>query len=370
MNRREILTTALLGGAAALAGCEGPQPRTPEPGRGPAVHTGRTVRWRMASSFPRSLDTLFGGAERVARRVAEMTDGQFEIRVYPAGELVPSLQVLDAVQQGTLECGQTASYYYIGKNPALAFDACVPFDMTARQKTAWLLEGGGLELLNRRFADFGVLTLPAGNTGVQMGGWFRREVGSAADLAGLRMRIPGLGGEVMARLGVAVQNIPGGEIYTALEMGAIDASEWVGPYDDEHLGFHKVVKNYYYPGFWEPGPNLSVYVNARAWGLLPAAWQEVFRAACTETVTWMLARYDALNPPALARVRAAGVVVRPFPDEVLVQAREATAAILEEHAAADAGYREVYEHWRAFRDAQAGWGALAELGYAGFQARG
>lgn len=363
MNRRQLLT---LGGAAALAaGCEGPQPRPAA--QGPAIHSDRRVRWRMTSSFPRSLDTLFGGAERVAKRVAELTDGQFEIHVYPAGELVPSLQVLDAVQQGTVECGQTASYYYIGKDPALAFDACVPFDMTARQKSAWLLEGGGLALLNERFAAFGVRTFPAGNTGVQMGGWFRRELAGLDGLRGLKMRIPGLGGEVMARLGVVVQNIPGGEIYTALEMGAIDATEWVGPHDDEKLGFHKVAKHYYYPGFWEPGPNLSVYVNLRAWEALPAAWKAVFEAACVETVGWMLARYDALNPEALARIRASGVTVRPFPAEVLSAAREATDAILEAHAA-DPGYRKVYEAWREFRARQASWGAIAELSYASFQA--
>jgi len=324
----------------------------------------------MTSSFPRALDTLFGGAERVARRVGELTDGAWSIHVYPAGELIPSLQVLDAVQQGTVECGQTASYYYLGKDPALAFDACVPFDMTARQKTAWLLEGGGLELLNERFAAFGVRTFPAGNTGAQMGGWFRNPVTGLNDLKGLKVRVPGMGGEVMSRLGASVQNIPGGELFTALQMGAIDAAEWVGPHDDEKLGFHKVVQHYHYPGFWEPGPNLSVYVNERAWSSLPAAWKEIFRAACLETVTWMLARYDALNPPALARIRAAGVTVAPFPDEVLREARAATEAILEGHAAADEGYRKVYTSWKSFMEPSSAWLGLAELAYARFQAGG
>ncbi len=367
MKRREFLESALIGATlgAGLAGCDGPQPRQPAAG-GPAIHTGETVQWRMSSSFPRSLDTLFGGAERVAQRVEAMTGGAFRIRVYPAGELVPGLQVLDAVQQGTVHCGQSASYYYIGKNPALAFDACVPFGMTARQKTAWLLEGGGAEQLEGAFADFNVRSFPAGNTGAQMGGWFKREIAGLADMKGLKMRIPGMGGEVMDALGVAVQNIAGGEIYPALERGAIDATEWVGPHDDEKLGFYKVAKNYLYPGWWEPGPNLSVYVNRDAWEALPGSYREIFAAACREVGQWMLARYDALNPPALQRLLAEGVRLEPFADDIMRAARDAAAQILEDLAAADPAYRAIYTHWRKARLESLRWFDTAEAAYARF----
>lgn len=358
MRRRDLLGVAL--GGAAVAACGGG-------GAGaPAVHTGERVRWRLASSFPRSLDTLFGGAEVMAERVSAMTGGAFEIRVHPAGELVPGLEVLDAVQQGTVEIGQTASYYYIGKNPALAFDTCVPFGLTARQQTAWLLEGGGTEALAPLFADFGIVAFPAGNTGVQMGGWFVPEVRSLADLAGLKMRIPGMGGQVMETLGVVPQTIAGGEIYPALERGAIDAADWVGPYDDEQLGFHKIAKNYYYPGWWEPGPALSFYVGRAAWDGLSAEYQAVLRAACLESATGMQARYDARNPPALERLLAAGVSLRPFSSDVMTAAAAASLALLEDLAARDAGFKGIYDQWAAFRTSSVRWFGVAELAYHDF----
>lgn len=368
-DRRRLLRGAATGlagfGVGAIAGLGGCGSTTPsaEEGGAPAVITNKKVRWRLASSFPRSLDTIFGGAEVLAERVKAMTDGNFDIRVYPAGELVPGLEVLDAVQNGTAQCGQTGSYYYIGKNPALAFDTCVPFGLTARQQTAWLTEAGGLELINGLLADFGVRALPAGNTGVQMGGWFKGEVGSLAELKGLKMRIPGMGGKVMTMLGVSVQNIAGGEIFPALERGAIDATEWVGPYDDEKLGFHKAAKYYMYPGWWEPGPHLSHYVNQAAWDKLPAVYREVFTAAAKESATVMQARYDARNPAALARLIEAGVILRPFADDIMAAAREASVQMLEDDAAKDPRYRKVYDHWKRFRDDSFGWFGLAELAY-------
>lgn len=368
MNRRSFLGAAALAPAlpAALAmGCEGPKPRARPEG---AAITGRRVQWRMVSSFPRSLDTLYGGAERIADRVRAMTDGLFDIKSYPAGELVPALQVLDAVQDATVECGQTASYYYIGKDPALAFDACVPFDMDGRQKTAWLLEGGGADVLAQRFAAFNIVSLPAGNTGAQMGGWFKEEIPGVASLAGRKLRIPGLGGKVMAQLGVSVQNIAGGDIFPALERGAIDGTEWVGPHDDEKLGFYKIAPWYYYPGWWEPGPSLSLYVNRSAWDALPAAFREALRAACLETNGWMLARYDALNPPALQRLLAQGVKLQPFPDDLMRAARDASEQLLRDSAAADPGFRAVYDHWYAFREQSRAWHGRAELTYARFVA--
>jgi len=362
MKRRDFLKKLASGsaavGTAGLAACASRDPS------GPAVHTGKKVRWRLASSFPRSLDTLFGGAEVLAERVKAMTDGQFDIRVYPAGEIVPGLQVMDAVQQETVHIGQTASYYYIGKNPVLAFDCCVPFGMNARQQTAWLMEAGGLELMRDLFSDYGIINFPGGNTGAQMGGWFKKEIGGLADLKGLKMRIPGLGGKVMDTLGASVQVIPGGEIYMALERGAIDATEWVGPYDDEKLGFHKVAKNYYYPGWWEPGPSLSFYVGQKAWDSLPKSYQEILQTATLEAAMVMQARYDAKNPPALQRILEAGVTLRPFADDIMSAAREASQQLLEDQAAADPAYAKVYSHWKAARSESFKWFSTAELAYA------
>ena len=369
MKRREFLEKTLTGaaaaGTAAMAGCVA-NPGRPSAEGSTAVITGERVKWRLASSFPRSLDTIYGGAEVLAERVSAMTDGRFEIRLYPAGEIVPGLQVLDAVQQGTVQVGHTASYYYLGKSPVLAYDATVPFGLTARQQNAWLHQLGGAELMDRAFADFGIRRFTAGNTGVQMGGWFKRRVDSLADLKGLKMRIPGLGGTVMAELGVSVQVLAGGEIYPALERGAIDATEWVGPYDDEKLGFHQVAKNYYYPGWWEPGPSLSYLVGRKAWDELPAVYREVFRAAAAESANAMQERYDAKNPAAFRRLLDAGVDMRPFSDDVMSAALAASEQVLADQAAADPFTAEVWESWKKARTAAFDWFATAEQAYGRF----
>lgn len=355
--RSAVATTAA---TAALSACGGA-------GTGaPAVQTGRRLRWRLASSFPRSLDTLYGINDFLSERLEALSGGGFSVRAYPAGEIVPAFQVLDAVQQGTVHLGHSASYYFTGKNPALAFDAGLPFGLTARQQHAWLYEGGGLDLMDGLFADFGVRSFPGGSTGVQMGGWFRRELDSLADLVGLKMRIPGLGGEVMSRLGVTVQVLAGGEIYQALERGAIDASEWVGPYDDEKLGFHEIAEHYYYPGWWEPGPTLSFYVNLGAWQQLPAEYREMLRSVTREAAMMMTARYDALNPPAFQRLVAAGVDMRRFPDDIMEAAHRTSFALYEEQAAADPAYARVYEAWRRFRAESYRWFGTAELAYGEF----
>jgi TRAP-type mannitol/chloroaromatic compound transport system substrate-binding protein len=359
MKRRDFLGRASLGAAVGAAAC------SPSPVPGARVPSrGKKIRWRLASSFPRALDTIFGCAEVFAERLKAMTDGQFELRVHPAGELVPGLQVMDAVQQGTAQVGHTCSYYYTGKNPALAFDTCVPFGLTARQQTAWLMEAGGLQLIHDLFADFGILTFPGGNTGTQMGGWFKNDINSAADLKGLKMRIPGMGGKVMSRLGASVQVIAGGEIYPALERGAIDATEWVGPYDDEKLGFYKVAKNYYYPGWWEPGPSLSFYVNRKAWDSLPASYQAAFEQAAFASGLTMQNRYDALNPPALKRLLTKGVNLRPFPQDLMTAAKLESQAMLEEEASKDKTFAKVYAHWKSYRSEAFEWFGKAELAYA------
>ncbi len=364
LERREFLKASLTGaagvaGAGLLAGCPGAGPQAP------AAHTQPRLRWRLASSFPKSLDTIFGAAEAMAARVEALTDGRFKIRVYAAGEVVPGLQVLDAVQNAQVEMGHSASYYFIGKSPALAFDACLPFGLDARQHLAWL-RAGGLELLRKRFADFNVVNLPGGNTGVQMGGWFREPVRSLEDLKGLKMRIPGMGGKVMSRLGATVQVLAGGDIYPALERGAIDATEWVGPYDDKRLGFHQVVKNYHYPGWWEPGPALSFYVNAAAWEKLPASYKAALEAAAAEAGVGMLNAYDALNPVAFESLRAEGVDVLPFPDDVMKAAAAHSEELIADYCEEDAAFKALFEHWNAFRKASNAWLGTAELSYARF----
>lgn len=331
----------------------------------PAVQTSPNVSWRLASSFPNSLDTIYGTAEILANRVDQLTEGRFQIRSYSAGELVPAFEVLGAVQNGTVQMGHAASYYFKGKHPALIFDCTVPFGLTARQQNAWLYHGGGLDLVRELFADFNVINFPGGNTGTQMGGWFRRDINSLTDLRGLKMRIPGLGGEVMNRLGVTVQVLPGGEIYPSLERGAIDAAEWVGPYDDEKLGFYEFVQNYYYPGWWEPGPGLSFYVNRGEWDKLPSMYQQAFEVAAAEANQAMLAMYDARNPPALQRLVDAGVQLRPFPDDVMVAARRMTEDLLEE-SASEPSFRKIYDAYKNWRDLSHTWFGTTELAYADY----
>jgi TRAP-type mannitol/chloroaromatic compound transport system substrate-binding protein len=356
MKRREFLKhtgAGLAAGSAAIAS--------------PALRAGEAqVRWRIASSFPKSLDTIYGAAEVLAARLNAITDGKFQLRVFAGGEIVPGLQVLDAVKAGTVECGHTAGYYYVGKDKSFAFDCAVPFGLTARQQNAWMYHGGGLELTRELFAAHNIVNFPGGNTGTQMGGWFRNEIKSLADLKGLKMRIPGLGGEIMSRLGVVAQTIAGGDIYPALERGTIDAAEWVGPYDDEKLGFYKVAKHYYYPGWWEPGPQLSFYVNAAEWNKLPRAFQQAFEAAAAEANLTMLTAYDAKNPDALVRLVRAGVKLHKYPDDIMKAAQEETFALYEDEAAKNATFKKIYTAWKSFRALQQGWFSLAEAGLESF----
>lgn len=366
MDRRHFVSAAALGAGAALAGC-GPGPGH---GRrhtgaavsadGPAVVTRPRVRWRLASSFPRSTEILYRAAEHLAARVAALTDGRFEIEPSEAGALVPALQVLNAVQAGSVPIGHTAGYYYLGKTPALTFDTAVPFGMQARQHDAWVRHGGGRALTQRTLDAFGVVGLLGGNTGTQMGGWFRRPVRSLADLQALTMRIPGLGGRVMERLGVVAQTLPGGEIYGALERGAIDATEWVGPYDDEKMGFYRVVKTYHYPGWWEPSAGLSFYVNRAAYDGLPPSYREALQTASGEVNAVMLSEYDALNPAAFASLLDRGVETVPFPDDVMAAAAVASRDLMDEVASGDAHAREVLQSYRRFQAASDRWFGVSE----------
>ncbi len=321
------------------------------------------MRWRMASSFPKSLDALYGGAELIAERVKQLTDGKFNIRVFAAGEIVPGLQVLDAVQAGTVECGQSASYYYVGKNKAFAFDCAVPFGLTQRQQNAWLYYGGGLALMQEFFAKYNIINFPCGNTGTQMGGWFRKEIKSLDDLKGLKMRIPGFGGEVLSRLGVVPQTLAGGDIYPALERGAIDATEWVGPHDDEKLGFYKVAKHYYYPGFWEGSTMFTMYVNLDQWNKLPKFYQLAIETACAEANVKMMADYDHKNPTAIQKLIDAGVQVHSYPQDILKAAHKATFEIFAEESAKNPDFKKIYDHWKPYRDQQYKWFGMAEKAF-------
>jgi TRAP-type mannitol/chloroaromatic compound transport system substrate-binding protein len=365
VDRRAFIGKAALGAVGVAAGattaCAAPGEQASA-----AVQTRPNVMWRLASSFPRTLDALYGSAERLAEKVEALTEGRFRIRPYAAGELVPALQVLDAAQQGTVQVGHSASYYYTGKNEALAFDTCVPFGLTSRQQMAWLYQGGGGELMRELFTDFSIVPFPAGNTGAQMGGWFKREVNDLAALRGLKMRIPGMGGQVMNRLGVTVQVLGGTEIYPALERGAIDATEWVGPYDDEKLGFQNAARFYYYPGWWEPGPSMSFMVNRQAWDALPKAYQDAFEAATYYAANGTQTIYDTQNPQALDRLLAGGTQLRRYPDDIMRAAETATRELLEANAAKDATYRKVYDAFSQFRDDSHRWFATTEQAYAAF----
>jgi len=353
MKRRDLIKGA---GAGLLAGAFTPAQAADLP----------AIRWRMASSFPKSLDTIYGAGEVLARRLEQITQGKFQMRVYAGGEIVPGLQVLDAVQDGTIECGHSASYYYVGKNLAFAFDTAMPFGLTARMQNSWMTAGGGLKLTRELFKDYNILNFPGGNTGVQMGGWFRKEIKTLADLKGLKMRIPGVGGQILARLGAVPQTLAGGDIYPALERGALDATEWVGPHDDEKLGFHKVAKHYYYPGWWEGGPQLSFYVNMKKWAELPPFYQAAFEAAAAEANMHMLADYDAKNPKALMRLVRAGVKLHPFPQDVMIAARKAAFLLYEEEAKKNPSFKKIYVEWKRFRNLSIQWFKVAEASYANF----
>jgi TRAP-type mannitol/chloroaromatic compound transport system substrate-binding protein len=325
-----------------------------------------TVSWRMAGSWPKSLDTLYGGMEEISKRVSDATGGKFTIKVFAAGEIVGGLQVLDAVQNGTVECGHTAVYYYFGKDPTFALSCAVPFGLNARQMNAWLYHGGGKELLREFFKDYNVIPFNAGNTGAQMGGWFRKEIKTVADLKGLKFRISNMAGMALTKLGVVPQNIPGGDVYPSLEKGTIDAAEWVGPYDDEKLGFYKVAKYYYYPGWWEGGPNLDFLVNIKAWEALPKEYQAVLESACAASSISMLAKYDTLNPAALKRLVANGVRLRPFSNEIMAACYKAANEVYAEISAKNAKFKKIYDAMVKFRTDQVQWFSIAENRYDNF----
>jgi TRAP-type mannitol/chloroaromatic compound transport system substrate-binding protein len=358
MQRRKFLKAAGIGAAATTTLAA------------PAIaQSAPEIKWRMASSFPKSLDTIFGASEFLVKRVAAATDNKFQIQVFAGGEIVPGLQVLDAVQNNTVECGHTAPYYYVGKDPTWAFGTAIPFGLNSRQQTAWMYFGGGRQLLNDFYKGYSVTGITCGNTNAQMGGWFRKEIKSLDDLKGLKMRIGGFAGQVLAKLGVVPQQIAGGEIYPALEKGTIDAAEWVGPYDDQKLGFNKVAPNYYYPGWWEGGPQLDLLVNISQWEKLPKTYQNILEASCADAHSWMMAKYDAQNPKALRELIAGGTKLHAFPQAVMEACFAASDELYNETAAKNANFKKVYDNWKAFRAEQVLWMQVADNTFDNFMVR-
>ncbi|AXK80633.1 ABC transporter substrate-binding protein [Pseudolabrys taiwanensis] len=358
MKRRQFLKTAGLGAAAAGTIAA------------PAIAQSMPeLKWRLTSSFPKSLDTIYGAAEIFAKAVAEATDNKFQIQVFAAGEIVPGLQAADAVQNGTVEMCHTASYYYFGKDPTFAFGTAVPFGLNSRMQNAWQFYGGGMDVMNEFYGKFNIHAIPCGNTGCQMGGWFRKEIKTPEDFNGLKMRIGGFAGRVIGKLGAVPQQIAGGDIYPALEKGTLDACEWVGPYDDEKLGFYKVAKYYYYPGWWEGGAMLHNFINVAKWNSLTPTYKSILRTASEMANTAMQSKYDAGNPAALKRLVAGGAVLRPFSADVMDACYKASNDVYRETMATNAPFKKVYDHMMAFRGDQYLWWQVAEYSFDTYQIR-
>jgi TRAP-type mannitol/chloroaromatic compound transport system substrate-binding protein len=352
MDRRSFIKKAGFAGAGAAAAATLAAPAI--------AQTQPKINWRLTSSFPTALDTIFGAANTMADFVRESTDGNFDIQVYAAGEIVPGLQVADAVTAGTVEMGHTASYYFWGKDPCYALGTAIPFGLNARQQNAWYYYGGGQDLMAEFYAGQNIVAFPCGNTGAQMGGWFRKEINGLEDLKGLKMRIGGMGGKIIEKLGVVPQVIAGGDIYAALEKGTIDATEWVGPYDDEKLGLNKVAQYYYYPGWWEGGPVLHTFINQAKWNELPKNYQAIVESACRAANSDMMASYDAKNPTALKRLVQAGAQLRPFSQEILEASYEAARGIYAEIAEQNALFKKIYDQQLEFKKDAYLWAQISE----------
>jgi TRAP-type mannitol/chloroaromatic compound transport system substrate-binding protein len=352
MKRREFLKSAGIGLAASTAAAA------------PAIAQSMPeMKWRMATSWPKSLDTLYGGCEYFAKRVAEMSDNKFQIQVFAAGEIVPGLQVLDAVQNGTVEMGNTACYYYWGKDAALTFGTALPFGVNTRQMNAWLRFGDGETLMNELLAKYNIIAFAAGNTGAQMGGFFRKEIKTVDDLKGLKFRVGGFAGTILSRLGVVPQQLAAGDIYPALEKGTIDAAEWVGPYDDEKLGFVKIAANYYYPGWWEGCGQGHNMINMTKWNELPKAYQSMLQVASGDAWGWVIGKYDYVNPPALKKIVSQGAILRPFPQPVLEACYKAAQETYAEHSKSNPMFKKLLDSLTAYKNDSTAWNQVAELGF-------
>ncbi|MEM8502934.1 MAG: ABC transporter substrate-binding protein [Cyanobacteria bacterium P01_D01_bin.1] len=364
MKRRDIAKQAATASAIGLAA--GACGRAPQPERLALQTDSDTVRWRMATSWPKSLDITFGTVEVFCRTLSNLTQGKFVIIPYESGEISPGLEVLDAVMAGTAECGHTSSHYYLAKQPALAFSAVLPFGLNAQQRNAWLLTGGGLALIRQVFDKLGVINFPAGNTGPQMGGWFKRAIASTDDLKGVRMRIPGLGGEIMSRLGVEVKNLAADAIVGALVADELDAVEWIGPHDDEKLGLDQVASYYYYPGWWSPAETMDLIVSLDLWNQLPSRYQAAFQAAAALVNQSMLARYNAANSKAIERIKSKGVQVESYTADILQTAQQVATELYAEMADDSADFAQIYTSWQDFRQRIQQWHAVNKASFANF----
>ncbi len=354
MKRRSLMKNAGIAGVLAA-------------GIAPAVHAQAAVRWRLASSFPKSLDTIFGSAEMFSKTVKALSGGKFEVSVHPAGELMPAFGVVDALQGGTVEMAQTAPYYFSGKDSIFALGCAVPFGLTARQMDSWMEHGNGRELMDAFYAQFNIKSRSCGNTGTQMGGWYRKEIKTVADLKGLKMRMGGgLFGESMLKLGVVAQNMPAGELYQALEKGTLDATEFVGPYDDEKLGFNKVAPFYYYPGWWEGGAELEFFINAKAYAALSSEFKAIVDAATVVAARDMTAKYDAYNPQALKRLVAGKTKLKAFPKAVIDAGFKSAMEVFAEHEAKSPEFKKIYQDMRKFQRDQLLWARFSENAYNGY----
>ena len=364
INRREFIRAAavsLLGGTSFLASC---QSQKTEEGAAPAVHTRKKYQWRMVTTWPPRFPVLGESAELVAQWIEKMSEGRMKIQVYGGGELVPALEAFDAVQQGVAEMGHAASYYWAGKAPASQFFAAVPFGMNAQQMNAWIISGGGWDLWRELYAQFNLVPFPCGNTGVQMGGWFNRKINTIDDVKGLKMRIPGLGGKVIKKAGGSAILSAGGEIFTNLERGVIDATEWIGPYHDYLMGFPKIARYYYYPGWHEPGTVLEMFVNKTAYENLPGDLQEIITTAALCSNSWMLAEFDAQNTRYLQKIKKeySTEIIR-FPGEVLKAFRKFSREVVEEITAEDPMSKKVYQSFSDFHRNISRWSRITEEVY-------
>ncbi|MEW6454239.1 MAG: TRAP transporter substrate-binding protein [Pseudomonadota bacterium] len=357
MKRREFLKAGGLGLAASAVAAPAIAQSMPE------------VKWRLTSSFPKSLDTLWGASETFAKFCSEATDGKLQIQTFAAGEIVPGLQALDAVSANNVEMCHTAAYYFFGKDPTWALFCAVPFGLNTRQQNAWFYDGEGMKLMNDFAKKSNVYALVGGNTTAQMGGWFRKEIKEITDLNGLKFRIAGLAGRTLQKLGVVPQQLAGGDIYPALEKGTIDATEWVGPYDDEKLGFQKVARFYYYPGWWEGAAALHFLINSSKWNELPKNYQAIVQAAASHAGAEMIGRYDKRNPDAIKRLVAAGTQLRPFPAPVMDACYKAANEVYAEVNASSADFKKVYDNMVAFRNDEYLWWQVAEYTYDSFMIR-
>ncbi len=363
VKRREFLKSGtLLGGSALVFGC-GQQ----QQGEAPAVRTRQTYNWNMVTTWPPHFPVMGEGADKMAEWIDEMSEGRLKISVRGGGELVPALESFDAVSQGAVEMGHGVAYYWAGKIPAAQFFAAVPFGMNAQQMNSWLYSGGGLALWEELYAPFNLVPMPAGNTGMQMGGWFNRKINTADDLKGLKMRIPGLGANVIKKAGGAPVLTAGGEIYTNLERGVIDATEWVGPYHDYLMGFHRIAKYYYYPGWHEPGPVLELIVNKQMWDSLPKDLQMIIRVASDRANIWMLSEFESKNNTYLKKlVTEEKVNLLKFPDVVLSKLKSYADEVLAEMTEQDPQARKVFESFDKFRKDVGGWAEVSEKVYYSF----